>query len=387
MVFAELIADLLPVGVLNIVQGFGREAGEALATSKRIAKIASTGSTPIGACIMKYARPRTSFEHCRTGRQVAEHFSKTSCNAEPRSSRRPPKAWCWFLQSGRGPHLSIASAGAGVDLRRLHGSGDEEDRQDEVRQPADTETHGRRPGVRGAAVREILSDLEDRSGGGREPAHRRRGEHLEGDLSTGYCIQPYPAQGRQQDARVFEEESSARWWVSTTFKDEAEALAIANDSESASAPACGTATSTAPTAWAGRSRPDGVWTNCVITCNPCPCAFGGYKSGVGREKSEDDALLLSADRKPAGQLRHLIRWAFSATPRKKTTKPCGSWSARAASTMDVNDNGYCLYVRGALAFRRNAARGKPRSYRVVLRTFEDLVITPYSTHAATSFEK
>ncbi len=47
MVFAELIADLLPAGVLNIVQGFGREAGEALATSKRIAKIAFTGSTPV----------------------------------------------------------------------------------------------------------------------------------------------------------------------------------------------------------------------------------------------------------------------------------------------------------------------------------------------------
>ncbi|MFD2980455.1 aldehyde dehydrogenase family protein, partial [Klebsiella pneumoniae] len=54
-IFAELIADLLPAGVLNIVQGFGREAGEALATSKRIAKIAFTGSTPVGSHIMKCA--------------------------------------------------------------------------------------------------------------------------------------------------------------------------------------------------------------------------------------------------------------------------------------------------------------------------------------------
>lgn len=52
-VLAELIGDLLPAGVLNIVQGFGREAGEALATSKRIAKIAFTGSTPVGSHIMK----------------------------------------------------------------------------------------------------------------------------------------------------------------------------------------------------------------------------------------------------------------------------------------------------------------------------------------------
>ncbi|MBF8733776.1 aldehyde dehydrogenase family protein, partial [Pseudomonas guariconensis] len=54
-VLMELIGDLLPKGVLNVVQGFGREAGEALATSKRIAKIAFTGSTPVGSHIMKCA--------------------------------------------------------------------------------------------------------------------------------------------------------------------------------------------------------------------------------------------------------------------------------------------------------------------------------------------
>ncbi len=51
----ELIGDLFPPGVLNVVQGFGREAGEALATSKRIAKIAFTGSTPVGRHIMACA--------------------------------------------------------------------------------------------------------------------------------------------------------------------------------------------------------------------------------------------------------------------------------------------------------------------------------------------
>ena len=55
LILAELIADLLPAGTLNIVNGFGREAGQALGTSKRIAKIAFTGSTPVGSLIMKYA--------------------------------------------------------------------------------------------------------------------------------------------------------------------------------------------------------------------------------------------------------------------------------------------------------------------------------------------
>ena len=55
LIFAELVGDLLPPGVLNIVNGFGTEAGKALATSKRIAKIAFTGSTPVGRLIMNYA--------------------------------------------------------------------------------------------------------------------------------------------------------------------------------------------------------------------------------------------------------------------------------------------------------------------------------------------
>src|SRR5690606_1799384 len=55
LVLAELVGDLLPPGVLNIVNGYGREAGEALATSKRIAKIAFTGSTPVGRHIMRCA--------------------------------------------------------------------------------------------------------------------------------------------------------------------------------------------------------------------------------------------------------------------------------------------------------------------------------------------
>jgi aldehyde dehydrogenase len=58
LVLMELIADLLPPGVVNIVNGYGKEAGEALATSKRIAKIAFTGSTPVGQRIL-HARPTT----------------------------------------------------------------------------------------------------------------------------------------------------------------------------------------------------------------------------------------------------------------------------------------------------------------------------------------
>src|SRR6202051_3754260 len=55
MVLAELVADLLPPGVVNIVNGFGLEAGKPLASSNRIAKIAFTGETTTGRLLLQYA--------------------------------------------------------------------------------------------------------------------------------------------------------------------------------------------------------------------------------------------------------------------------------------------------------------------------------------------
>ncbi|HET6333272.1 MAG TPA: aldehyde dehydrogenase family protein, partial [Polyangiales bacterium] len=55
LIFAELIADLLPPGVLNVVNGFGVEAGKPLASSPRVAKVAFTGETTTGRLIMQYA--------------------------------------------------------------------------------------------------------------------------------------------------------------------------------------------------------------------------------------------------------------------------------------------------------------------------------------------
>lgn len=82
-VLAELIGDLLPAGVLNIVQGFGREAGEALATSKRIAKIAFTGSTPVGSHIMKCAAENIIPSTVELGGKSPNIFFEDIMNAEP----------------------------------------------------------------------------------------------------------------------------------------------------------------------------------------------------------------------------------------------------------------------------------------------------------------
>ncbi|THG82853.1 aldehyde dehydrogenase family protein, partial [Pseudomonas sp. A-1] len=83
MVLAEIIADLLPPGVLNIVQGFGREAGEALATSKRIAKIAFTGSTPVGSHILKCAAENIIPSTVELGGKSPNIFFEDIMRAEP----------------------------------------------------------------------------------------------------------------------------------------------------------------------------------------------------------------------------------------------------------------------------------------------------------------
>ncbi len=81
--FAQLVGDLLPAGVLNIVQGYGREAGEALATSKRIAKIAFTGSTPVGSHILKCAAENIIPSTVELGGKSPNLFFEDIMQAEP----------------------------------------------------------------------------------------------------------------------------------------------------------------------------------------------------------------------------------------------------------------------------------------------------------------
>ena len=82
-VLMELIGDLLPPGVLNVVHGFGKEAGEALATSKRIAKIAFTGSTPVGSHIMHAAAENIIPSTVELGGKSPNIFFSDIIKAEP----------------------------------------------------------------------------------------------------------------------------------------------------------------------------------------------------------------------------------------------------------------------------------------------------------------
>ncbi|MEZ5700853.1 MAG: aldehyde dehydrogenase family protein [Burkholderiaceae bacterium] len=108
---------------------------------------------------------------------------------------------------------------------------------------------------------------------------------MDNGLEGGYYVQPTLFKGHNQ-MRIFQEEIFGPVLAVTTFKDEAEALAIANDTLYGLGAGVWAAMAMWPTAWAAPSRP-GVWTNCYHAY-PAHAAFGGYKeSGIGRENHKD----------------------------------------------------------------------------------------------------
>ena len=117
LVLAELIQDLLPPGVLNIVNGFGLEAGKPLASNPRINKIAFTGETTTGRLIMQYASENIIPVTLGAGRQVTQHLLRRRDARGRRVRRQGARRLCDVrAESGRGVHLSVARAGAEVDL-------------------------------------------------------------------------------------------------------------------------------------------------------------------------------------------------------------------------------------------------------------------------------
>jgi aldehyde dehydrogenase len=307
LVLAGLIADLLPPGVLNIVQGFGREAGQALATSTRIAKIAFTGSTPVGSHIMKCAAENIIPSTVELGGKSPNIFFEDIMKAEPEFIEKAAEGMvlAFFNQgevctcpSRAVIQESIFEPFMEVVMKKIA--------QIKRGNPLDTET------MVGAQASEqqfdkILSYMDIARGEGAEILTGGAAEKLEGSLSTGYYVQPTLIKGHNK-MRVFQEEIFGPVVAVTTFKDEAEALAIANDTEFGLG--AGVWTRDINRAYRmGRGIKAGrVWTNCYHLY-PAHAAFGGYKkSGVGREThkmmldhyQQTKNLLVSYDINPLG---------------------------------------------------------------------------------------
>ncbi len=278
----EVIGDLLPPGVLNIVNGYGKEAGEALATSTRIAKIAFTGSTPVGQHILKCASeniipstvelggksPNIFFEDIM--QQEDDYISKCAEGAVLAFFNQGEVCTCpsraLIQESIYDEFISIV-----IDRSKKIIRGN----------PLDTDTQ---VGAQ-ASQQQFEKILDYVEIGKQEGAELLLGGNIAqvgGEFDEGYYIEPTLFKGTN-NMRIFQEEIFGPVVSVTTFKDEAEALAIANDSEFGLG--AGLWTRDMNLAYRmGRGIEAGrVWTNCYHLY-PAHAAFGGYKkSGIGRE--------------------------------------------------------------------------------------------------------
>ncbi|GGO85503.1 aldehyde dehydrogenase [Marinobacterium nitratireducens] len=307
LVLAEVIGDLLPAGVLNIVNGFGAEAGQALATSKRIAKIAFTGSTPVGSHILKCAAENIIPSTVELGGKSPNiYFEDVTQFEDNYLSKCVEGTVLAFFNQGEVctcPSRLLVQEGIYDDFI---GRVIERTRQIKRGNPLDTDTM-----VGAQASQEqfdkIMGYFDIGRSEGAEVLIGGNSEALEGPFNSGYYIQPTLLRGNNQ-MRVFQEEIFGPVVAVTTFKDEAEALAIANDTEFGLG--AGVWTRDMNRAYRmGRGIEAGrVWTNCYHAY-PAHAAFGGYKkSGVGREThkmmldhyQQTKNLLVSYDVNPLG---------------------------------------------------------------------------------------
>ncbi|ADC50114.1 aldehyde dehydrogenase [Alkalihalophilus pseudofirmus OF4] len=281
-VLLELIEDLLPKGVLNVVNGFGVEAGKPLAQSNRIAKVAFTGETTTGRLIMQYASENIIPVTLELGGKSPNIFFADIMDKDDAFLNKAVEGFVMFaLNQGEVctcpsralVHESIYDEFMERVIARV--------KEIKTGNPLDPDT------MMGAQasqeqLEKILSYLDIGkqegatclAGGGRN--------QLEGDLANGYYVQPTVFAGTN-NMRIFQEEIFGPVVSVTTFKDDAEALAIANDTLYGLG--AGVWSRNINTAYRfGREIQAGrVWTNCYHAY-PAHAAFGGYKkSGIGRE--------------------------------------------------------------------------------------------------------
>jgi len=282
LLLMELIADLLPPGVLNVVNGFGLEAGKPLASNRRIAKIAFTGETTTGRLIMQYASQNIIPVTLELGGKSPNIFFADVAAADDDFFDKAIEGFVLFAfnqgevctcPSRALIQASIYDKFMERALARVKAI--------KVGNPLDTST------MLGAQasqeqIEKILSYLDIGKQEGAQCLAGGARAQLPGELAGGFYVQPTVFKGNNK-MRIFQEEIFGPVLSVTTFKDEAEALAIANDTLYGLG--AGVWSRNGNTAYRmGRAIKAGrVWTNCYHAY-PAHAAFGGYKqSGIGRE--------------------------------------------------------------------------------------------------------
>ncbi|QCR34571.1 aldehyde dehydrogenase [Lysinibacillus sp. SGAir0095] len=282
MVLMELIEDLLPPGVVNIVNGFGLEAGKPLASNPRIGKIAFTGETTTGRLIMQYASQNIIPVTLELGGKSPNIFFEDVMDADDEFLDKAIEGFVLFALN-QGEVCTCPSRA--LIQESIYDKFIERalKRVEEIKtgNPLDPSTM---MGAQASSeqMEKILSYLDIGKQEGAQVLAGGDRNALEGDLSDGYYIQPTVFKG-DNSMRIFQEEIFGPVVAVTTFKTKEEALEIANDTLYGLG--AGVWTRDMNTAYRfGRGIEAGrVWTNCYHAY-PAHAAFGGYKmSGVGRE--------------------------------------------------------------------------------------------------------
>ena len=282
MVLMDVIGDLLPPGVLNVVNGFGVEAGKPLAQNKRIAKIAFTGETTTGRLIMQYATENLIPVTLELGGKSPNIFFADVMDADDDYFDKCLEGFAMFaLNQGE-----VCTCPSRVLIQesiyeKFIARAIERVKAIKMGSPLDPST------MIGAQasndqLEKILSYIDiGKAEGAKILTGGERAQH-DGEFSDGYYMEPTIIEGNNR-MRVFQEEIFGPVVAVTTFKDEADALAIANDTLYGLG--AGVWSRNGTTAYRmGRGIQAGrVWTNCYHLY-PAHAAFGGYKqSGIGRE--------------------------------------------------------------------------------------------------------
>jgi len=282
MNWIELVGDLLPDGVLNIVNGFGLEAGKPLASNPRIAKAAFTGETTTGRMIMQYAAENLIPVTLELGGKSPNVFFEDVMEADDAFFDKALEGFAMFaLNQGEVCTCPSRALIQESIYEKFMDRALERVKAIKLGNPLDDDTM---QGAQASSeqLEKILSYLDIGRQEGAEVLTGGERARLDGELAGGYYVEPTVLRGHNK-MRVFQEEIFGPVVSVTTFSDESEALEIAND----------TLYGLGAGVWSrdtnicyrmGRGIQAGrVWTNCYHAY-PAHAAFGGYKhSGIGRE--------------------------------------------------------------------------------------------------------
>ncbi len=307
LILLELIGDLLPKGVINVVNGFGGELGEHLVTHPKVSKAAFTGSTATGRLVMQYATENIIPVTLELGGKSPNVFFESVMDADDDYFDKALEGAVLFaLNQGEictcPSRLLVQESIYDKFIERVL----ERVKAIKAGNPLDTDTMIGAQASK-AQYEKILNYIKLGKEEGAEVLIGGDANKLEADLGNGYYIQPTLLKGHNK-MRVFQEEIFGPVLAVTTFKDEAEAIALANDTIYGLGAGVWTRDAhqlyQVPRAiQAGR-----VWVNNYHSY-PAGAPFGGYKlSGIGRENHkmmldhyrQTKNMLISYDKKKLG---------------------------------------------------------------------------------------